>query len=422
MQRIRGTKDILPNEIARWQHIYAHALQIFSIYNYHEVRTPIIENADVFLKSIGDSSDIISKEMYRFQDQGGRDLALRPEGTACISRAVASNKLYQANSIQKLWYIGPMFRYERPQLGRQRQFHQLGCECIGSNSPLADAEVINIANTMLAKLNYKTYRIEINSLGTIEERKRYKEDFKAFLEKYKDELDTDSKKRLYVNPLRILDSKNAHTQEIITDGPCLSNYLEASSRNHFNCVREHLEASNISYEINYRLVRGLDYYNHTAFEIIDASHNGLNTVCGGGRYSNLVKQFGGPDLSGVGWAIGLERLLSITKDNTNNTRKRFDIITEGHEAQKKSWKLMQELENNGINFNLNLSNQSMHKKIKKAAQSNSLGCLIIGSNEVTSSTITVKWLREYYQETISDDSIIKYLRRKLGIDIIHIQA
>lgn len=413
MQTIRGTKDILPSEIAAWQQVYAQALLIFSAYNYHEIRTPIIENVDVFLKSVGDSSDIVSKEMYRFKDRGNRDIVLRPEGTACVARAVASNKLYSINPIQKLWYIGPMFRYERPQLGRQRQFHQLGSECIGSDSPLSDVEVINIANTVLKKLNCKNYNIEINSLGTTAERGKYKEDFRAFLENYKDDLDNDSKKRLSINPLRILDSKNTQTQEIIKDGPCLSSYLETYSRAHFDCVCEHLDASNILYTINNRLVRGLDYYNHTTFEIIDKSQNGLNTICGGGRYSDLVKQFGGPDLSGVGWAIGLERLLSIARSDAFNISTRFDIITEGHEAQKKSWGLMQALEENNIHFNLILSSQNLHKKIKKAVQGGSLGCLIIGSHEAADSTITVKWFREHCQETISCEHIIAYLQKKL---------
>lgn len=413
MQTIRGTKDILPNEIAAWQRVYEQALRIFSAYNYHEIRTPIIENADVFLKSIGNSSDIVSKEMYRFKDQGNRDIVLRPEGTACIARAVASNGLYKTNTVQKLWYTGPMFRYERPQLGRQRQFHQLGCECIGSDSPLADVEVINIANTTLKRLNCTNYSIEINSLGTEEERKKYKEDFKSFLEHYKNDLDNDSRKRLDINPLRILDSKNTHTQEIIKNGPCLSNYLGIESKTHFSHVCEHLNASNISYSVNTGLVRGLDYYSHTAFEIINTEMTGSNTICGGGRYSKLVKQFGGPSLSGIGWAIGLERLLSITDNSIHNENKRFDIITEGFEAEKKSWRLIQALEQHNIAFNLNLGNQSIHKKIKKAAQANSLGCLIIGCDEVTDSTITVKWLREHQQETIDYNYTIKYLQKRL---------
>lgn len=413
MQTIRGTRDILPNEIRTWQQLYINALNIFNAYNYHEIRTPIIENADVFLQSVGNSTDIISKEMYRFRDQGKRDIVLRPEGTASVARAIASNKLHVVNPIQKLWYAGPMFRYERPQQGRQRQFHQLGVEHIGSESPLADVEVINMAHTILQRLGCNKYAVEINSLGTSEERDKYKTDFRAFLENYKDDLDKDSQKRLYVNPLRILDSKNAQTQEIIQGAPCLSQYLKADSRAHFDIVREHLDASNIKYKINSRLVRGLDYYNHTAFEIISQELGSQNTICGGGRYKNLVKQFGGPDLGGVGWAIGIERLLSVANQNRFREAARFEIITEGSEAQRKSWALAQVLEQNNISFNLNLSNQGLHKKVKKAAQNNSLGCLIIGTNEIIDSTITVKWLQKHCQETICYEDTVKYLKEKL---------
>ncbi len=413
MQTIRGTRDILPNEIRDWQQIYIKALNVFDTYNYHEIRTPIIENADVFLKSVGESTDIVSKEMYRFIDQGQRDIVLRPEGTACVARAIASNKLYKISPIQKLWYTGPMFRYERPQYGRQRQFHQLGTEYIGSNSPLADVEVINIAHTILQRLGCTKYVIEINSLGTSEERHRYKSDFRDFLENYKEDLDSDSQKRLYTNPLRILDSKNAQTQEIVKKAPCLSMYLNTGSQAHFDSVREHLEASNIQHKINTRLIRGLDYYNHTAFEIISEELGRQNTICGGGRYSHLVKQFGGPDLTGVGWAIGIERLLSIIKKDEFKALTRFEIIAEGPAAEKKSWGLAQELEKHNISFNLNLGDQSLRKKIKKAIQNNALGCLIIGNNEIKGSAITVKWPGKHLQETICYDDTIKYLKGKL---------
>lgn len=413
MQTIRGTRDILPDEIKAWQGLYIDALNIFNAYNYHEIRTPIIENAGVFLQSVGSSTDIISKEMYRFTDQGEREIVLRPEGTACVARAIVSNKLHKVNPIQKLWYAGPMFRYERPQQGRQRQFHQLGVEHIGTESPLADVEVINIAHTILQRIGCNKYVIEINSLGTNEERGKYKTDFKDFLENYKDDLDKDSQQRLYLNPLRILDSKNAQTQKIVQEAPCLSNYLTTSSKAHFNAVREHLEASNIKYRVNTRLIRGLDYYNHTAFEIVSQELGSQSTICGGGRYNNLIKQFGGPDLGGVGWAIGIERLLLLASKNTCRETERFEIITEGSEAQKKSWALAQVLEQHDISFNLNLSNQGIHKKVKKAVQNNSLGCLIIGDNEVANSTITVKWLQKHLQETICYDSIVKYLKEKL---------
>lgn len=415
MQTIRGTKDILPSEIKAWQDLYFKALKLFTIYNYSEIRTPILERTEVFLKSVGNSTDILRKEMYRFIDRGQRDIALRPEGTACIARAVASNKLYLDNPIQKLWYMGPMFRYERPQQGRQRQFHQLGLECMGSEHPLADVEVIAIAHNILKKVNCCIDTIEINSLGSEEERAKYKLEFMSYLENYKDDLDHDSKERLNTNPLRILDSKNEKIQNIIQEAPCISNYLSRQSEKHFDFVCEQLDILNIPYKINRKLVRGLDYYNHTAFEIISNQLGSHNTVCGGGRYSHLVEQFGGPNMTGVGWAIGIERLLmaiDITQIN-NKQEQRFDIVTEGTEAQKKSWDLIKILEKHNIVFNLHLSSQGLNKQIKRAIQNKAIGCIIIGKNEIKNFTVTVKWINEYYQETIKYSSIITYLQEKL---------
>lgn len=415
MQTIRGTKDILPNEVEAWQELYIKALEIFKTYNYHEIRTPIMENTDVFLKSVGSSTDIVSKEMYRFIDKGQRDITLRPEGTACIARAVASNKLHSIKPIQKLWYMGPMFRYERPQYGRQRQFHQLGLECIGSDNPMADVEVINIAHTTLQQMKCPNYTVEINSLGNLEERNAYKTEFKSYMENYKNDLDSDSKKRLQSNPLRILDSKNIKTQEIIEKAPSINRYLGHKSQKHLDTVCEYLSVLRIPYALNNKLVRGLDYYSHTAFEILCEQLDGQKTICGGGRYNDLVKQFGGPDLPGVGWAIGVERLLLLTENNKKACSEygRFEIITEGLEADKKSWNLIEVLSRNSIMFNLNLSKQHISKKIKKAAQSNSTGCLIIGNYEIENSTITVKWLEENLQETVKYDHIAQYLKYKL---------
>lgn len=416
MQTIRGTKDILPDEIPAWQNLYYQALKLLKVYNYHEIRTPIIENTEVFLKSVGNSSDIINKEMYRFIDQGDRDISLRPEGTACIARAIASNKLYTINPIQKLWYMGPMFRYERPQQGRQRQFHQLGIECIGSNDPVADVEVINIAYSLFNRLKYYDYTIEINSLGTIQERNNYKIAFKNFLQTYQNDLDIDSKRRLNTNPLRILDSKDCHTQKLIQDAPCIDKYLNKESKLHFETVLEILNKLHIPYKINTKLVRGLDYYNHTAFEIIDNQINNKTTICGGGRYYNLVKQFGGPDMPGVGWAIGIERLLMILKHIDDNKSKdmRFEIINDSLDGQKQSCYLSQLLAENNIKFNLNFSNQNLNKQIKKAIQNKATGCIIIGDDEDKNSTITVKWIQEHYQETIDSNKIIRYLKNKLS--------
>lgn len=415
MQTIRGTKDILPNEIIAWQDLYLQALQLLTIYNYHEIRTPIIENTEVFLRSVGSNTDIISKEMYRFTDQGQRDISLRPEGTAAIARAIVSHKLYNTNPIQKLWYMGPMFRYERPQQGRQRQFHQFGLECIGTHSPTADVEVINIAHTFLKNLKYENYTIEINSLGTIEERRNYEIAFTEFLQNYKDDLDYDSQQRLQTNPLRILDSKNIKTQNLIKEAPSIDSYLQNESKKHFEIVLDSLKHLEIPYKINTKLVRGLDYYNHTAFEMINNDRNNKKTVCGGGRYSHLIKQFGGPDIPGVGWAIGIERLMIIINEinQTEIQTLRFEIIACTIDAQKSACKLSQLLAKNKIMFNLNLSNQSIKKQIKKAVQNESIGCIIIGEDELKHQTFTVKWLHEHYQETIPYNSIVHYIKKKI---------
>lgn len=415
MQTIRGTKDILPNEIKAWQNLYIQSIKLLTLYNYHEIRTPILENTEVFLRSVGNSTDIINKEMYRFTDQGDRDISLRPEGTACVARAVASNKLYNMNPIQKLWYMGPMFRYERPQQGRQRQFHQLGIECIGTDCPIADVEIITIADNLLNRLQYQDYTIEINSLGTLQERNQYRIAFKDFLQDYKNDLDHDSQQRLKTNPLRILDSKNKKTQEIMQDAPCISKYLQKDSQQHFNFVIEALQNLNIPYRVNNKLVRGLDYYNHTTFEIISNHAGDQKTICGGGRYNNLVKQFGGPDISGVGWAIGIERLLMRIHETKENklTNLRLEIIIDGLNAQKRSYHLSKLLAENNIMFNLNFSHQNLNKQIKKAIQNKSTGCIILGDNEIQNSTITIKWLNQHYQETIQYNNIVHYLHDKL---------
>ena len=319
MQTLRGVKDILPGEIEKWQKIYDIAYNILSKANYLEIRTPILENTELFKRSIGTFTDIVNKEMYSFEDQGQRDITLRPEGTASIARAFISNKMYINNNIHRLWYLGPMFRYERPQKGRQRQFHQLGIECIGSNSPIADIEVIRLALKFLNQLSIKECNLEINSIGNLEERNEYKEKLVSYLTKYQDDLDIDSKKRLINNPIRILDSKSKKTQEILLEAPKLKNFLKIDSLNHFNYICENLKYLNIPYEINDTLVRGLDYYNYTAFEININELGSQNTVCGGGRYDKLIEQIGGPSTPSVGWAIGIERLIIIISPLHDNS-------------------------------------------------------------------------------------------------------
>lgn len=412
MQTIRGTKDILPSDIYKWQELYRTAIKILTLYNYHEIRTPIIENTELFLKSVGNETDIVSKEMYNFFDQGGRNITLRPEGTASIVRALVNHKLYLNSKIQKLWYMGPMFRYERPQSGRQRQFHQLGIECIGSSNPLAEVEVITITKQILDTLHCSDYKIEINSIGNLIERSQYIQDLVEYMLNFEKDLDTDSKKRLTHNPLRILDSKNPQIQSILNEGPKLTNYLGKNSLEHFNKVCGYLSSLNISYETNHRLVRGLDYYNDTTFEITSKKLGGQNTICGGGRYNKLVKSLGGPDLPGVGCAIGIERLMILNNslNKIPSEKLRIYIITKGYIESKKGLIVAEVLRKANIPFHIELEETSLQKQIKKAIKNEASCCIIIGQDEINNKTITVKWINKHFQETINEEDLVKYIK------------
>nr|YP_009391948.1 Histidine-tRNA ligase [Acrosorium ciliolatum]ARW60092.1 Histidine-tRNA ligase [Acrosorium ciliolatum] len=411
MQSLRGTTDILPDEINMWQEIYTKVHELLTLASYNEIRTPIIENTNLFKRSIGNNTDIINKEMYSFQDQGNRNITLRPEGTASIARAFISNQLYINKQLQRLWYLGPMFRYERPQYGRQRQFHQLGIECIGSFSPMADVEVIRLAINILKILQCKTYNLEINSIGNTEERHIFKDKLIEYLIKYENDLDNDSKKRLYINPLRILDSKDIRTQEILIEAPQLYSFLQSNSLKHFNEICEHLEHLNIEYNINKQLVRGLDYYNYTAFEIKTKEIGNQDTICGGGRYDTLIEQLGGPKTPSVGWAIGIERLLIIIKDKLNIEKQGLStyIAIQGDNNKKYIWKIIEILENCKIKFELDLSNNNLQKQLKKANKSNATICLIIGENEIINKNIIIKYLKTGYQEKIQINNLHQYL-------------
>nr|YP_009295891.1 histidine-tRNA synthetase [Schimmelmannia schousboei]AOM64826.1 histidine-tRNA synthetase [Schimmelmannia schousboei] len=413
MQALRGTKDILPDEIIFWQYLYNKATEVLSLSNYSEIRTPILESTSLFQRSIGDGTDIVNKEMYSFIDQGSRNITLRPEGTASIARSFISNKLYQSNQTQRLWYLGPMFRYERPQAGRQRQFHQLGIECIGSPNPMADAEVIRLAHNILKALNCHTYKLELNCIGDLEERNNYKAKLIEYLLPYKQDLDNDSQKRLTINPLRILDSKDQKTQTILMNAPRLTESLTTASIEHFNLVCEYLKNLNIPFNINDQLVRGLDYYNHTAFEIKTDLLGSQDTICGGGRYDKLIKQLGGTDTPAVGWAIGIERLMLIVKNTLpiNQQKPLIYLATHGMEAQKKIWEIILILEKEQLTFELDLNNSSLQKQLKRANKSGAILCLILGNNEIEKQTITLKWLYQGLQETIQVANLSKELKK-----------
>lgn len=419
MQPIRGTKDILPYEIKQWQEIYTIVKKILDNHNYYEIRTPIIENTELFIRSIGNFTDIVNKEMYTFRDQGQRTITLRPEGTASIARAFISNKLYIKNKIQRLWYLGPMFRYERPQKGRQRQFHQLGIECIGSIMPLADVEVIRLAIKILNSLELSNWKLEINSIGNIDDRKTYTDALIEYLNKYKNDLDKDSQIRLKDNPLRILDTKNLQTQEILIKAPKLQDYLNKESRVHFESVCQQLQCLGINYNINNNLVRGLDYYNYTAFEIKTNSKGQQNTICGGGRYDELIRQLGGPYTPSVGWAMGVERLILLLHNQINrrNNIKIIYIISSNICESEDFWNIIKTLNKYNLNFEIDLSGQNLNKQLKRANQIGAIICLILKSNEIKDQYITVKWMETYIQQKIylsQFENYLKYLKNNLN--------
>nr|AKE98948.1 histidine-tRNA synthetase [Bangia fuscopurpurea] len=418
IQAIRGTKDILPNELQYWQFIHDEIAEILSYANYKEIRTPIFENSNLYDRSIGENTDIVNKEMYRFYDRSNRDITLRPEGTAGVVRAFIENNMNYHNKLQKLWYSGPMFRYERPQTGRQRQFHQLGIEFIGSLDARADTEVINLAMTIFRKLRLTNLQLDINSIGTAEDRKNYQAKLQDYLEQYYNELDTDSKKRLSLNPIRILDSKNIRTQEIINGAPKISDFLSLDSRKHFESVCDYLNLLNIRYTVNEKLVRGLDYYNDTAFEIKTLDSKGQNTVCGGGRYDSLINQLGGIETPAVGCAIGLERLLIIARENIELPHQSIDfyIVTQGLEAKRIGMVVMQFLQDELFIVEVDLSSSSFGKQIKQADKKRAIACIILGDKEAQENKITIKWMCNQEQENMTMKEFkkrISYLKKKI---------
>lgn len=403
---MRGTRDILPEEVVYWQQVEAIAREQMAQAAYREIRTPIFEQTMLFERGIGEATDVVGKEMYTFLDRGGRSVTLRPEGTAGVVRAFIEHGLH-TQGVQRLWYIGPMFRYERPGAGRQRQFHQLGVEVLGSASPRADAEVIALATGLLNRLGLSELRLDINSLGTADDRARYRQALVDYLTPYHAELDPDSQDRLTRNPLRILDSKVKRTQEIVQSAPNLLEYLCADSQQQFAQVQQLLTDLGISYQVNPRLVRGLDYYTHTAFEIQSAELAGQETVCGGGRYDGLVAQLGGPATPAVGWAIGLERLIILLQQRQTVAPPELDfyVAARGQQAEAQAIVLAQTLRQFGFRIEMDLSSSAFGKQLKRADRSGAVACLILGDAEAQTQTVQLKWLVSGEQQTLRQDDL-----------------
>ena len=418
IQALRGTKDILPEEVGYWQLIEATARNILTRALYQEIRPPIFEQTDLFERGIGEATDIVGKEMYTFKDKGDRSLTLRPEGTAGVVRSYISNKLF-SQGMQRLWYSGAMFRYERPGAGRQRQFHQIGLELIGTGAPRADAEAIAIATDILQALGLKNLTLDINSVGRGEDREKYREALIEYLEPYKNELDRDSQDRLTRNPLRILDSKDAKTQAIAENAPKIIDHLSDSSKQHFDTVLQLLTDLSIPYNINHCLVRGLDYYTHTAFEIKSDDLGSQATVCGGGRYDGLVGELGGSETQAIGWAMGMERLVLLLQQlqKVPVTPPDFYLVSRGTKAEAQGLVLAQKLRNSGLIVELDLSGSAFGKQFKRADRSGAVACIVLGDAEAENGTVNLKWLASGEQEAIAQSTLladIEALRSKIA--------
>ncbi|WP_025553568.1 histidine--tRNA ligase [Vibrio parahaemolyticus] len=410
IQAIRGMNDCLPTQSPLWQKLENTVKNVISAYGYNEVRMPIVEETNLFSRAVGEETDVVSKEMYTFDDRNGDSLTLRPEGTAGCVRSCIQNSLINRDE-QRLWYMGPMFRHERPQKGRYRQFHQCGVEVFGLNGPDVDAELIMMTARLWRELGIdKHVRLELNSIGSQEDRADYRTALVAFLEQHIDVLDEDCKRRMHTNPLRVLDTKNPDIQAILGDAPRLSEYLGEESKAHFAGLCELLDAAGIEYTVNERLVRGLDYYNRTVFEWITESLGAQGTVCGGGRYDGLVEQLGGKPTPAVGFAMGLERLVLMLETlELTDVRRSVDVyvVTAGEGTMMAGMKLAEQLREaiSGVRVMNHFGGGNFKKQFKRADKVGAVVALVLGENEVVDNTVVLKDLVGGEQETYSQAEV-----------------
>jgi histidyl-tRNA synthetase len=396
IKSIKGMNDLLPEKIHSWQALEAIFHELFKMYDYREIRTPLVESTALFSRSIGELSDIVSKEMYTFEDRNGGFITLRPEGTASVVRAGLQHGLFH-NQQRRIWYQGPMFRYERPQKGRFRQFHQVGIEAYGWRGADIEAEVLCLSNDLWGKLGIKQPTLEINNLGSVSGRTSYLQALKAYLEPHKSELDEDSQKRLDNNALRILDSKVPATCAILDSAPSILEFLDQSELARFDELQKLLTAMEIPYSVNERMVRGLDYYNNTVFEWVHSGLGAQSTVCAGGRYDHLAEHLGGKLLPAFGFAIGLERLLDIIEASgqvSDSPKPLVYFISEGSPARKQALVLARELRNAGHSVQMHCGDGSFKNQIKRADKSGAMLAVILGEDEYKKGKVAIKLLRD----------------------------
>jgi histidyl-tRNA synthetase len=412
--------DILPDQTPLWQHVEATLREILAVYGYRELRLPLLERTELFKRSIGEQTDIVEKEMYSFVDRSGDSLTLRPEATAGVVRAGISNGLLH-NQQQRLWTMGPMFRYERPQKGRYRQFHQLDVEALGYAGPDVDAELILMGSRLWKALGIEGLKLEINSLGTVDSRRAYKDKLVEFFAAHRDQLDEDSERRLESNPLRILDSKNPDLQDLISAAPIMIDHLDQESDAHFKGVLHYLDNAGIDYVVNPRLVRGLDYYTRTVFEWLTDKLGAQGAVCSGGRYDGLVEQLGGRATPAVGWAMGMERLVSMV-ELAGSVAERADIdiylVASGDAAQIEAMGLAEGLRDDlpGVRLQLNCGGGSFKSQLKRADRSGARVAVILGEQEIDASEAILKPLRtQQEQSRVSMADVGAELRKLLDL-------
>lgn len=416
----RGTQDILPQDSAKWRYIENRLHTLMELYNYKEIRTPIFESTELFARGVGDSTDVVQKEMYTFKDKGDRSLTLRPEGTAAVVRSYIEHKMQgEPNQPIKLYYNGPMFRYERKQKGRYRQFNQFGVEAIGTENPSIDAEILAMVMHIYESFGLKHLKLVINSIGDSESRKEYNEALVKHFEPVIDTFCSDCQSRLHTNPMRILDCKIDRDKELVKNAPRITDYLNNDSKSYYEQVKLHLDNLNISYVEDPNLVRGLDYYTHTAFELMidNPEYDGaITTLCGGGRYNGLLQLLDGPDETGIGFALSIERLLMALDEEgiSLDVSEEFDlfVVTMGEDADRYAVKLINDLRRNGIKVDKDYLNRKIKGQMKQADRLNAKYTVVIGDQELENNEIGVKNMISGESENVQLDELVNYFKSR----------
>ncbi len=414
IKAIRGFNDILPDEIGKWQFVEKAAREVFEGFGFSEIRIPILERTELFSRGIGEATDIVEKEMYTFTDRSGNSLTLRPEATASMARAYLEHQLYTFDPVAKLYCIGPMFRYERPQKGRYRQFYQIDAEVFGVENPIVDAEIIVMLIHFLKRVGLEKLELQINTLGDRTCRPKYRDELKRFLTSKSFQLCEDCQRRLQTNPLRIFDCKVETCQQVIADAPKVSDFICAECQKHFDQVKKYLEMAGLEYILNPKMVRGLDYYTRTAFEVVSYQLGSQNAVTGGGRYDNLFQEIGGLDIPGIGFAIGMERLVSLLLSEKDfNSYPHLFIAALGQEPSKEAYRIVNQLHLEGIRAELDYEGKSLKSQMRRADKLKARYVLILGEDELKRGKAALRDMKTKSQEEISMSNILAVIKEKV---------